>query len=774
MKNERLRVLAAAVALGEFTYEELRAFTGANPHTVRSVLQREDVLEVVGVERGGRGRPPKRWAVRDRERIRAEVQQLEEAIGVLREDGAPADPEEDRLAAVLSAEDTLLRAWDPADEADREILTSTARLTIRDALPGDDRDDQISRRARGVALFARLADEAGRGRPQTPELLGEAAAALVELHQIAPERVPGFLRGLTDIAVRSGVAPPLAVLADHHPSEVLLGFSEGLDWIRQPVDGTALWIQRWSEPLLERGLVAGVVVPESLDRSVDDLVSWHVPKVVVGDSQDIDIVNRLSPRGAYFLSSSATVEEVASTLSRASDNVPASADLFGAERALDESRSPSRRLEGLASVSDGKELAHLMRLEAALLTILLRAEWLQDGMAAADLARELRIDVAKLASVVTDTLSGVVKEVGAGSDGDTRYRLRRRSGLILSLDIAPRHVRAARSDLRAELPSLDEAEEEGVILQEFDRFRPPADRVDEDVEAALDVAAHFCRTLLGDHSPEEVIGIGLAIAHPMDDRTGERHAGMGPRNDWDGRNPIQELEERLQWGRPIVPINDANAGLLAEVRYGAARGRENVWHVRWTAGIGAGGLVHGRLCTGSVGIAGEIGHLPVIRVQKHRRSPPPKCPTCNHFCLESVAGATAIARELGHEDVDLEMLLNDLMRPEWEQVARDAAFYVGQALAQITTLMNPELITIGGELDEVRLRPLMADIRRGIRDHALPPARDEVEVRPGERTGRAVLEGALVHVLEREAVPYLLSRAVGAVDSRTRSGRAMA
>ena len=38
---EHLRILAASAALGEFTVPKLAAYSGANEHTVRSVLQRK-------------------------------------------------------------------------------------------------------------------------------------------------------------------------------------------------------------------------------------------------------------------------------------------------------------------------------------------------------------------------------------------------------------------------------------------------------------------------------------------------------------------------------------------------------------------------------------------------------------------------------------------------------------------------------------------------------------------------------------------------------------
>lgn len=67
---ERLKVLAAALALRTFTVEEIAGLSGVNPQTVRSVLGRNSALirhlegpapaEAADSQRG-RGRPPRRW-----------------------------------------------------------------------------------------------------------------------------------------------------------------------------------------------------------------------------------------------------------------------------------------------------------------------------------------------------------------------------------------------------------------------------------------------------------------------------------------------------------------------------------------------------------------------------------------------------------------------------------------------------------------------------------------------------------------------------------------
>ena len=54
--------------------------------------------------------------------------------------------------------------------------------------------------------------------------------------------------------------------------------------------------------------------------------------------------------------------------------------------------------------------------------------------------------------------------------------------------------------------------------------------------------------------------------------------------------------------------NDANLGALAELTWGAAKGRTEVAYLKVASGIGGGLISGGRLTHGVGGTAGEIGH----------------------------------------------------------------------------------------------------------------------------------------------------------------------
>ena len=76
---ERMKVLSAALALGEFTVEQVAALSGVNSKTVRSVLDRNpDVVQRVGsTSLGRRGRPLTRWATTGSDATRQILDELE-------------------------------------------------------------------------------------------------------------------------------------------------------------------------------------------------------------------------------------------------------------------------------------------------------------------------------------------------------------------------------------------------------------------------------------------------------------------------------------------------------------------------------------------------------------------------------------------------------------------------------------------------------------------------------------------------------------------------
>ena len=67
------------------------------------------------------------------------------------------------------------------------------------------------------------------------------------------------------------------------------------------------------------------------------------------------------------------------------------------------------------------------------------------------------------------------------------------------------------------------------------------------------------------------------------------------------------LEEKFKM--PAFLQNDANACALAEWKFGAGKGSENILFFTFGTGLGAGLILNGKLYEGTNGMAGEAGHI---------------------------------------------------------------------------------------------------------------------------------------------------------------------
>jgi glucokinase len=136
--------------------------------------------------------------------------------------------------------------------------------------------------------------------------------------------------------------------------------------------------------------------------------------------------------------------------------------------------------------------------------------------------------------------------------------------------------------------------------------------------------------------PGDLSAIGVSAPGPIDPIRGDL---VNPPNlpGW-GRVPLRErLSDAL--GAPVRVENDANAAALAEWRYGAGRGFEDLAYLTMSTGVGGGLVLAGRLYTGLRGNAGEIGHLPVEWEGE-------SCVCGMRGCLEAYVGGAAWARRL--------------------------------------------------------------------------------------------------------------------------------
>jgi glucokinase len=197
--------------------------------------------------------------------------------------------------------------------------------------------------------------------------------------------------------------------------------------------------------------------------------------------------------------------------------------------------------------------------------------------------------------------------------------------------------------------------------------------------------------------------------------------------------PIGELmQERL--GLPVTLDNDANMAILAEHRFGAAKGAENAVMLTVGTGIGGGIVIGGEVYRGSTGAGAELGHV-VIEAE----GPPCQGNCPNHGCVEVMASGTAIAREglaaaeqapdsalgralAGRVELDGKQVTEAALAgdPIAIRVLKKVGSRLGVALASLANIFDPDVIVIGGGVIAAG-DLLVAPARAELAERALPP-----------------------------------------------------
>jgi glucokinase len=256
-------------------------------------------------------------------------------------------------------------------------------------------------------------------------------------------------------------------------------------------------------------------------------------------------------------------------------------------------------------------------------------------------------------------------------------------------------------------------------------------RSEDGVGAVLDRLAGLAR------AAGDVDSVGVALPG-LFDRHGNAILLPNLYGDWAGQPIAKPLQETL--GRPVHLVNDGHAFALAEARLGAARGADDVLCVVCGTGIGGGLVLGGRLHLGVEDRAGEIGHHTVV-------PDGPLCGCGNRGCLETLAGARAIARAAGQRSFDDVVSAGRTGDERSREALRRAGAHIGTAIANLTIFLTPQRIVIGGgvaEAGELLLEPLRAEV--------------------GRRAGRV----APLHAIE--IVPAVLGADAGAVGAALAGG----
>ena len=277
-----------------------------------------------------------------------------------------------------------------------------------------------------------------------------------------------------------------------------------------------------------------------------------------------------------------------------------------------------------------------------------------------------------------------------------------------------------------------------------DEFKPlgkarKKTKATSDVEAGIDRICGLIYEALEDAkvSPKQLAGIGIGCPGPVDMDHGI--VCDPPNLAWQDVHVKELLEDRFPC--PVAVLNDVDAGVYGEYRFGAGKKARCVLGIFSGTGIGGGCVYQDQILTGKRHSCMEIGHIQVT----------PRGPMCGcgrRGCLEALASRLAIASNAarcvyrGEAPKLKEIAGTDLANIRSgaisqavkagdvaiERLVQEASRHLGIAVASIVHLLAPDVVVLGGGLVESLPDMICKIVQEEARKRVMPAFTDEFRV----------------------------------------------
>lgn len=369
----------------------------------------------------------------------------------------------------------------------------------------------------------------------------------------------------------------------------------------------------------------------------------------------------------------------------------------------------------------------------------------------ADLAATSGLSAAAVTNLINELAeAGLVQDQGVAPHLGASPRLGRPAS---RLSLAPRGRVVLALQLGAGAMQVGVCDLEANILASESLAFP----VPSAFETVLSTAAQALGRVVADADVDrgQVLGLGVGVGGLVD--PGQRVSLMWHNLGWENVPIADYFERALEV--PVVVDHNVRAMAVGESRYGLGRGLESLAFVYVGSGVGAGLILAGTAYRGGTHRAAEIGHLQAA----------PDGLTCScgsRGCLETVvndrvlqarvaawiaeSAVSEVVADPGREHGWVHAWADAVRRghPAARALLEETAEYLSDALVPLVHLLNPQLIVIGGLLDD--LSPVLLEpLRRALVSRVLPLLRDAVAIAPTGFGAAAGLIGAATVALDQ-------------------------
>lgn len=237
--------------------------------------------------------------------------------------------------------------------------------------------------------------------------------------------------------------------------------------------------------------------------------------------------------------------------------------------------------------------------------------------------------------------------------------------------------------------------------------------------------------------PRQLGAIGVGVPGPVDQFKGIVLEAVNL--SWKKVKLGEALES--EFGCPAAVLNDVDAGVYGEFRFGAAKSARTVVGVFPGTGIGGGCVYNGEILTGRGKSCMEIGHVQIAGGGR-------LCGCGLRGCLEAEASRLAISAEaalaafrgeaphlLAEAGTDLSNIRSNVLAKAIaagdtviEQIVRRAANRIGIAVAGVIHLLGPDYIVLGGGMVEAMPQLFVSTVADSANKHVMPSFQDSFKV----------------------------------------------
>ncbi|MEI0548980.1 ROK family protein [Brachyspira intermedia] len=278
-------------------------------------------------------------------------------------------------------------------------------------------------------------------------------------------------------------------------------------------------------------------------------------------------------------------------------------------------------------------------------------------------------------------------------------------------------------------------EENGNILYKYNFDVNPSHTTEEHKKIITEFVEKLKSNIPNDY---KAVGLGIDCPGVMNRET----LHMGGAENIPGLKGLKFSDIGDKFNLPTKTANDASMAALGEAKYGSGKEKDyqSVMFVTLGTGVGGGFVLNGKLFTGSLGGAGEIGHVFVVPDGD-------KCNCGSSGCIERYASATgfiAMAKQKIHKGVIPTTLTYEELDKGKAKALFDAAkkgdalaketiaecsYYLGMSIAQALNMLDLDLVLIGGGLCK-DFDMMIEHINRGVRNYGLRMMVNNLEIKP--------------------------------------------